>query len=310
MGDSAPILAILDPVLKAGQPALRKAAQLSAALARPLRVVVNGYSSAMARAVGLDSARRQAAEQQIRHAWHQRMETLLEGQPADLEVLWDKDSMAALRMEIGRVPPSLIVVRTNDEGRLRRHMFTPRDWQLIRKAPCPVLCVHDDDWASTPKVLAAVDPGTGDAEDDRLSARVVTEGRRVCGALKGAIQIGHVLEDMQETLVLLAGETIPDYAGSMEKVREFHRDNFRQFSAAQGFDVEQEVLLDGAVAPTLAAYCDDNDVDILVVGTVKRNLPERLLLGATAESVLTRAGADLLVIKPEDFRSPWLASEK
>jgi universal stress protein E len=48
-------------------------------------------------------------------------------------------------------------------------------------------------------------------------------------------------------------------------------------------------------------------MDVLVVGTVHRNLPERLLLGATAESVITRASTDVLVIKPQGFQSPWQA---
>jgi universal stress protein E len=65
--------------------------------------------------------------------------------------------------------------------------------------------------------------------------------------------------------------------------------------------------LTGPVAATLGKYCDDQDMDVLVVGTVHRNLPERVLLGATAESVITRASADVLVIKPEGFQGPWQA---
>ncbi len=56
---------------------------------------------------------------------------------------------------------------------------------------------------------------------------------------------------------------------------------------------------------TLTAYCEEEGADLLVVGTVRRNTVERLLLGATAESLLTRTGNDVLVVKPEDFESDW-----
>ena len=64
--------------------------------------------------------------------------------------------------------------------------------------------------------------------------------------------------------------------------------------------------LSGPIAQTLASHCEQNDVDLMVLGTVHRNLPERLLLGSTAESVITKANADVLVVKPDGFQSPWI----
>ncbi|MDX1804641.1 MAG: universal stress protein [Alcanivorax sp.] len=305
MSALSPILAVLDPQLKADQPALAKAAMLARAHGLPLRVVVNGYSADIKHAMGADRGRLQAAENHIREAWQNRVSSLLPDARVDLQILWDHNAMAALRMEIGRLSPALIVVHTSEEGMLHRHLFTPRDWQLIRKAPCPVLCVHGAPWNTVPYVLAAVDPGTGEHDDDRLCEQVVSQARHYADVLEGNVNIAHVLVDMEETLILLGGEAIPDYAGSVETVREFHRDNFRQFAASQGFDTQQQVLLEGPVAPTLAQYCSRHPVDILVVGTEHHNFPERMLLGATAESVIARASTDVLVIKPEGFRSPW-----
>jgi universal stress protein E len=115
------------------------------------------------------------------------------------------------------------------------------------------------------------------------------------------------MDELDDSLIFLVGEAIPDYSGGMEKVREFYRERFLKFGAAQGLDQDQMTTLSGPVAPTLATYCEEQNMDVLVVGTVHRNLPERLLLGATAESVITRASTDVLVIKPEGFQSPWQA---
>lgn len=302
---TAPVVAILDRHLKADQPALSKAQHIAAAAGAPLQIIINAYSSAMVRAVGLDTERQQAARQQISKAWHKRVTALLGEDAGEIRVLWEKDSMDGLRKAILALTPSLVVVHTSDDSALRRHLFTPRDWQLIRKAPCPVLCVHSREWNASPRILAALDPGTGEASDDRLSVRVL-EGARQQAALLGAeLTACHVLDEMDEGLIMVAGEAIPDYTGSMEKVRAYHRDNFFQFGAAQGLDQNQLVTLNGPIAHSLSSYCDKEDVDLLVLGTVHRNLPERLLLGSTAESVITRANADVLVIKPDDFQSPW-----
>lgn len=303
---TAPIVAILDRDLKADQPALSKAQVIAAASQAPLHVIVNAYSSAMVRAVGLDTERRKAAKQQIHDTWHKRITQLLGQERAEISVLWEKDSMDGLRKAIVAQKPSLAVVHTSDDSALRRHLFTPRDWQLIRKAPCSVLCVHSSQWNKPPRILAALDPGTGEALDDKLSIHVLDCARRYSTLLGADLTACHVLDEMDEGLIMVAGEAIPDYTASMEKVRSFHRDNFFQFGATQGLDKQQMCTLSGPIAQTLASHCEQNDVDLMVLGTVHRNLPERLLLGSTAESVITKANADVLVVKPDGFQSPWI----
>ncbi len=304
---NAPVLAILDSDLKAPQPALHKAQQIADASQRPLHVLVNAYSSAMVRAVGIDQERQNAARQQIHGAWEKRIRHLTDREDGELSILWQKDSMEALRDSIIALQPGMVVVHTSAETGLRRHLFTPRDWQLIRKAPCPVLCVHGRAWSSSPRVLAALDPGNEAQQDDPLAIRVLDAANEIARHLGGSLRACHVLDEMDDSMIMLVSEAIPDYAGGMDEVRRFYRERFLKFGAARGLGPDQMTTLTGPVAATLGKYCDDQDMDVLVVGTVHRNLPERVLLGATAESVITRASADVLVIKPEGFQGPWQA---
>ncbi|WP_297763729.1 universal stress protein [uncultured Alcanivorax sp.] len=304
---SAAVLAILDSDLKATQPALHKARQVADSTKAPLHVLVNAYSSAMVRAVGVDQQRQDAARTQIHKAWQKRIGELTDRDSCELSILWHKDSMAALRESILDLQPAMVVVHTSEESGLRRHLFTPRDWQLIRKAPCPVLCVHGRQWSPSPRILAALDPGSEELANDPLAIEVLDAAGQFSSKLGGTLRACHVLDEMDDSLILLVGEAIPDYSGGMDKVREFYRERFLQFGAAHGLGPDQMAILSGPVAPTLARYCDEQKMDVLVVGTVHRNLPERLLLGATAESVITRASTDVLVIKPDGFQSPWQA---
>lgn len=301
-----PVLVILDGAGDRPQPALQKAARIAQAFDAPLDIWVNAYVPALRQAARFEQSLQQAAKTHLKERWQKCIQDTLGDDAVIAEVEFSKDPSAAIRHRIIETDPQLVVVHTSDENTLKRHLMTPRDWKLIRKAPCPVLCVHDTPWADQPKMVAAVDPGSID-EEDLLSARVVSAAKRYALALNGNLQAVHVMEKLDETLILIGGETVPEYARNVDALRDHHRDNFQRFAEGQGIPLEQQVLLEGHVAPTLARFCDIQEVDIMVVGTVQRNLAERLLLGATAETVITQSPRDVLIIKPEGFRTPWLS---
>ena len=302
---SAAVLVVLDPDLKASQPAFDKGRALANATGAALEVAVNGYSAAMVRAVGFDKSRLEAATAQIQHAWQQRIDTLAGDLPCKSHILWQKHEIDALKEVILTRSPDLVVVHTSAESGLRRHLFTPRDWQLIRKAPCNVMCVHGHPWSSPANLLLAVDPDSGQAHADALSVAITQQAVSLADNLAGRLHISHVMDAIDDSLVLLMGEAMTEFSGSLEDIRDSQKQAFKRFASGQGIAAEQLILLEGPVAPTLSEYCENNDVDLLIVGTVHRNLPERLLLGATAEAVINRASCDVLVVKPDDFQTPW-----
>lgn len=300
-----PVMVVLDPVLKAPQPAFEKAKQLAAARNTSLVVAVNGYSAPMVRAVGYDKQRLEAATTQIRHAWEQRIASLAHGMTCSAHVLWEKREIDALQTIILNYEPSTVVVHTSAESGLKRHLFTPRDWQLIRKAPCDVLCIHSQPWHTPLSLLLAVDPDTSAEGGDPLSVKVTDTAKALSAQLPGSLSACHVMDAVDDSLVLLMGEALSEFSGSLEDIKESQKSAFTRFASEQGLSAQQVVVLEGPVAPTLSHYCKDNDVDLLIVGTVHRKLPERLLLGTTAEAVITRASCDVLVVKPDDFQTPW-----
>ncbi|MBF5058425.1 universal stress protein [Alcanivorax sp. 521-1] len=296
------ILVFLDRDLKAPQPALEKALRLARAAGQPVTVAVNSDSPAMRRAVGFDDARRESAERQIAKAWEKRIDELADGTAVTKRVAPHRDAETALRDTVVECAPSLVVVHTSEEGTLKRHLFTPRDWLLIRHAPCPVLCVHSQPWGTPPRFTAAVEP---EEKPGGLDAAVIHTARYWSEQLHGELEAVHVLEHPDETLLLVAGEALPEYAASANSIREYHEKALAEFAKRENLPEEKTTLLEGPVTRTLTAYCEEEGADLLVVGTVRRNTVERLLLGATAESLLTRTGNDVLVVKPEDFESDW-----
>ncbi|HEX5678209.1 MAG TPA: universal stress protein, partial [Alcanivorax sp.] len=292
-----------DRDLKAPQPALTKGLKLARAAGLPVTVMVNSDSAAMRRAVGFDDQRREAAEKQIRKAWEKRIDALCGDNTVTKRIVSARDAERALRDTVRECRPALSVVHTNEEGRLRRHLFTPRDWLLIRHAPGAVLCVHSDPWNDPPGFTAAVEP---EEYEGGLDEKVIKTAGFWCEHLHGELEAVHVLEHPDETLLLVAGEALPEYAASAANIRDFHQKALDEFAARHSLSKDRATLLEGPVSRTLADYCEEHGSDCLVVGTVRRNPVERLLLGATAEGLLTRAGCDVMVVKPDDFESDWL----
>lgn len=301
--DGNGILVFLDRDLKAPQPALQKGLKLARAAGVPLTVAVNSDSAAMRRAVGFDDQRREAAEKQIRKAWDKRIDALCGDASVEKRIVSARDTELALRDAVRECRPALTVVHTSDEGRLRRHLFTPRDWLLIRHAPGAVLCVQAEPWSETPRITAAVEP---EQYPGGLDDRVLKTADFWCRQLHGELEAVHVLEHPDETLLLVAGEALPEYAASAANIREYHQKALDAFAERHALTKDRTTLLEGPVSRTLSGYCEEQGSDCLVVGTVRRNPVERLLLGATAEGLLTRAGCDVLVVKPDDFESDWL----
>lgn len=65
--------------------------------------------------------------------------------------------------------------------------------------------------------------------------------------------------------------------------------------AENGIDVTTEVL-NGRPASQIAAYAEENDVDLVVMGTQGRSGVSRLLLGSVTESVLRHSGLPVLTV--------------
>ena len=60
----------------------------------------------------------------------------------------------------------------------------------------------------------------------------------------------------------------------------------------------------GMVETTLAAFARAQRAQVVVMGAVSRSFPTRALFAHTAERVLGELACDVLVVKPERFRTP------
>ncbi|PKM22722.1 MAG: universal stress protein [Gammaproteobacteria bacterium HGW-Gammaproteobacteria-14] len=300
------IVVLLDSDINAPQPALAKAVQIARAKGSLLSVYVNAYSGPLVRAVGSDKAHLERARSQVMAGWEKQLRRMLDKLDAgdtETHIFWEHAEAPALAEFITRTSPSLIILHRVQEPLLKRLLITPRDWRVIRKAPCPVLCVGEQPWSKTPFVLAAVDPDHDDAEDD-LNSNIVATAKTLSQWVGGNGGLAHVVEYPDETLIMLAGEAVPVSLSNIDALRTFYWQRLLECANHYGVDPDSAVMLEGAPHRALAEHMAEHP-GILVLGTVHRGALRRLLLGSTAEQILLHSDSDVLVVKPSGFSSPW-----
>lgn len=306
-----PVLVILDDDLKAEQPALDKAARLARRVGAPLTLHINCWSSALARSIGHDETNLARVRDSVVAAWQTRLSELrdqygLSDYPVEDSVVWEKDQETALQQVVMAQRPLLVASRGEaGGGPLRRLFLTPRDWLLLRHAPCPVLCVDDSPWPEKLPVLAAIDPMHDDDNLDGLNGAIIEQAKQLADIFNGDLKLAHVLEHPDETLILIAGEAIPAHLGDVETQRSYYRDKMTDMCSRAGLEPDQWILLEGLAATALAEYQHKQGPLLLVLGTVARGAVSRLLLGSTAEQIISQAHGELLAVKAPDFESSW-----
>ena len=68
-------------------------------------------------------------------------------------------------------------------------------------------------------------------------------------------------------------------------------------------DVEGH-LLKGEAVDIIPKFSSDNEIDVVVMGTVARSGIPGLLIGNTAETILHTIDASVITLKPRGFESP------
>ncbi|MEE4252311.1 MAG: universal stress protein [Alcanivoracaceae bacterium] len=304
------VVVLLDSDINAPQPALDKAVFLARKMGAPLQVYVNAYSAALIRAVGMDKEHLQRAQDNVMRGWEKKLRRLLDSlnsPDSETHIFWEQSESITLAEFIRRTDPGLLVLHRVQEPLLKRLLLTPRDWKVIRKAPCPVLCVGELPWPKKPAVVAAVDPDHGLDHPDTLNTDIVAAARQMAANLGADVQLAHVVEYPDETLIMLAGEAVPVSLSSIDTLRAHYQERLQNCAVEFALPADSALMLEGAPHRALGEYMDQHP-GVLVLGTVHRGAIRRLLLGSTAEQILLHSAADILVVKPENFSSPWLSS--
>ena len=154
------MLVVIDPN-QDDQPALRRAVYLHQRIGGRIKAFLPIYDFSYEMTTLLSPDERTAMRQGVisqRSAWirEQAKFYIESGVPIDIKVVWHNRPFEAIIQEIISDKHDLLLKMAHQHDKLEAVIFTPTDWHLLRKCPCPVWMVKDQPWPEGGKALVAV----------------------------------------------------------------------------------------------------------------------------------------------------------
>ena len=151
------MLVVIDPN-QDDQPALRRAVYLHQRIGGRIKAFLPIYDFSYEMTTLLSPDERTAMRQGViaqRTAWirEQAKFYLESGVPIDVKVVWHNRPFEAIIQEVVSEKHDLLLKMAHQHDKLEAVIFTPTDWHLLRKCPCPVWMVKDQPWPEGGKAL-------------------------------------------------------------------------------------------------------------------------------------------------------------
>jgi universal stress protein E len=221
------------------------------------------------------------------------------GLNCSVHVLWAERFLEEISDYVKTVQPSMLIKDVHHEPGFKRVFATPLDWHLLRECACPVQFVTQTRHALPQKVVAAVNLYRTRDADLRLNDRIIALARELAGQWGAKV---HVLYAYDWSAIYASGFTMlgamPIETGFVEALLDAHEEAFTSLCDRFAIEEHRRHFLTGVPEPTISAFARENDVDLLVMGTLPRHHLDKMV-GNTAELLLAHAPCSVLIVKPE-----------
>ncbi|AMV33592.1 Universal stress protein E [Pirellula sp. SH-Sr6A] len=190
----------------------------------------------------------------------------------------------------------LVVVGAGNTADWRHRILGGTASRLVRKCPCSVWVVKADSPFPPKKVLVPIDYSN-------VSHKAMLEAAEICRAASAELHLLHVVD---------SSDVVDDLLTKIPKGGEMQSE-MERFAAQKLVAIEKEFLGDlrvvrhlewGIPWKVISNRLGESSFDLIAMGTVGRGGVSGLLLGNTAERILTMSPCSVLTVKPDGFQSP------
>lgn len=237
-------------------------------------------------------------------------ELWLEGIISDLKpdidisnlVVWHNRPFESIIEQVIQNNYDLVIKGTHQHDRFKSVIFTPTDWHILRKCPCPVLLVKEHEWPSNGNILAAINVGSDETEHNSLNNKITKEAKKLAQLIQGNV---HLVNSFPGTPVNIAIE-IPEFNSSEynNTMLQHHKKSMAAHATEFEIDITNTHVEEGLPERVIEEVADKIDAELVVLGTIGRTGISAALIGNTAEHVIDQLNCDVLALKPEGYVSP------
>ncbi|MGL5728572.1 MAG: universal stress protein UspE [Plesiomonas sp.] len=223
--------------------------------------------------------------------------------PIEINVVWHNRPFEAIIQHVIRGKHDLLIKATHQHDGLESLIFTPTDWHLLRKCPCPVLMVKAQAWREYSKLLVAVNLSSDEEYHLELNQKLVCEAQALSKALPQS-EI-HLVNSYPSTPINIAID-IPEFDPTTynDAIRGHHLLGMKALRQHNNIDAEHTHVVEGLPEEIIPDIATQLDAELVILGTIGRTGFSAAFIGNTAEHVIDRLTCDLLAVKPEGFICP------
>ena len=246
---------------------------------------------------------REASQEAAEKALDQLVRQLDSSIKVETEVVFGKPFIEIIRTVLSGSHDVLIKPRIPV---WKSHALDSTDLHLLRKCPCPVWIIKPNQRKPFGKIMIAVDPDPSEPERLNLHSDLLKLGTSLADREAGKVEVVHTWSLDGESMMRgprfnMSEEEIGTLAKEARKTHKKWVDDLLKPYAQQKLKV---TLAKGESGPTLVKLIEKKKPDIVVMGTVARTGLPGLLIGNTAEYVLSQITCSILAVKPKGFKTP------
>jgi universal stress protein E len=304
------ILVIIDPSTNE-QKALKRAIDLATSIkVNGGQVQVNAFLSifdfSYEMTTILSSEERDVMRQSVVKDKEFWLEDLIEDLAPKIEisklVVWHNRPFEAIVEQVIKKNYDLVIKGTHQHDKLKSVVFTPTDWHILRKCPCPVLLVKEHEWPINGNILAALNVGSDEDEHHSLNIKITKEAKQLAKLIQGNV---HLVNSFPGTPINIAIE-IPEFNSTEYNDTMFKHHEHAMITHANQFDISiaNTHVEEGLPETVIEQVALKVDAELVILGTVGRTGISAALIGNTAEHVIDQLNCDVLALKPDGYISP------
>lgn len=201
------------------------------------------------------------------------------------------------------------------ESTARGRGFRSLDMNVLRDCPCPLwLSRKTAESAESGTIAVAIDPHAETDEEKQLSYELLRYGRFLADRqhkdqlhVVGCGELAYEEYLRNSVFSRLSDEEVMKASLDVQRHDRANLEALVQASGIAGNGESGKVQIDllrGEPDQRIPEYLADNNIDLLIMGTVARTGIPGFVIGNTAENLLQKISCSLLAVKPKDFVSP------
>lgn len=219
-----------------------------------------------------------------------------------IEVTWHHRPFEAIIKHVITNNYDLVIKATHEHNKLKAIIFTPTDWHLLRKCPCPVLLVKDHSWPINGNIIAAVNIGNSEPEQCSLNKKVTEEALNLAKIIKAKVNLVNAYPSQAMSLAIEVPEF--DITQYNETVKNHHTQAMNKHCKPYPIKENNIYIREGLPENVIAELSEEIDAELVILGTIGRTGFSATLIGNTAEHTIDNLNCDVLALKPDGYISP------